>query len=147
MQPVVQGNLSSASRAVNFHGAFKAATLNITSQKLGIPKGTVIFVRRVRLEALSSAPDIVNVALSDFTTSGSDTQLGPVSANHLCNSESKFILNFSNPNSRLFWEIENDTTPILQIRTTDATATLTFAGTVWIDVQGTSSENVSPSTA
>lgn len=136
------GGPSPGPRAINFHGSASADQKQINAKDLGLSVGDMVYLRRIRLEGTATKPDIVSVAIGNVGKDASGLQLGGRSRNVLCSAYTKFVLDFSNPNPRLFEDIDSLDDVLATIFMTDTTSTLTFAGTIWVDYQGEASHLV-----
>lgn len=137
------GTAIPGSTAINFHGSFAATTKVIQAKDLGIPVGTIIFVSSIRFEYAAAAPTILSVSLTDFATKGDQDVTGPRSPNHLATENSVGSFSFKNPNSLLFWSVVEESDVVATVFSSNAGATLTFAGTVQVRLQGAPSHNIS----
>lgn len=140
---MVQASNSGVSR-INFHGSFAAATKVINAKDVGLAKGDAIYLQSITLEGISDKPTIASVSLVDIFGPGEEAEkFGPRSTNHLCNAAAKFQMSFRNPNPRYFSQVTSPEDDLVMIYNSDASAKLTFAGTLYVQRQGSDSKQIS----
>lgn len=151
------GKKSSSSRpavgsnAFDFVGSTTKDIKEITCKDLGIPIGSNISVRRIRLEVVSDRATNMTVSLVDFSVTSDKVEngaqladsVGPHSRVQLIMPGVKTIINHVNPNPRILWRVDNVGDYLATLWKTDDSSNITFSGTMYIDEPSTSVHTIS----
>lgn len=127
----------------NFHGSYKAATKSIEALDLGIAVGTILFVDRIDFEYTVDQPSTVAVSVTDFCCAQVADIGGPRSSNHLAVDNSRGRISFKNPNPRVYFQVVEANDTLATLHSSNAGATVSFSGTLWLALQGSTSHNIS----
>lgn len=96
------------SRAIAFHGSFQESQKGLTAEKLGIPSGTPLCVRRIDLTVVGDATDFVSLQINDASTvQQNDAIWGPLSKTYMVNPGEKTKIAFNNPSPTILWGVDS----------------------------------------